>query len=62
MKIYRDDKKINRNAKIGQFTTFGGLIVLAGGMWITFSKPDWITAAWACLLLGSYANWEKPVI
>ncbi len=52
MKIFRDDKKITRNARIGQFTTFGGLVVLGGGMWITFSKPDWIGPAWACLLIG----------
>lgn len=55
MKIFKDDKKITRNARIGQFTTLGGLIVLGIGMFITFSYPEnptMVAPAWACLLAG----------
>lgn len=55
MKIFRDDKKISRNSRIGQITTLGGLIVLGIGMYITFTYPDnaeMVAPAWACLLIG----------
>ena len=52
MKIYKDEKRITRSARIGQITTFGGLIVLGLGMYLTFTYPEQVTAAWGCLLAG----------
>jgi hypothetical protein len=52
MKIVRNDKLINRNSKIGQFTSLGALLVLGAGMYISFTKPEWFTYSLIALLLG----------
>ena len=39
MNIYTNEKLVKRNARIAQFSMFGGLAVLAGGMIISFRDP-----------------------
>jgi hypothetical protein len=39
MKIIKNEKLIKRNGLIGQWTSIGALVVLAGGMWLSFSNP-----------------------
>lgn len=52
MKIIRNEKLISRNAKIGQYTSLAALISLAGGMFISFTRPDLITWSLIALLAG----------
>ena len=52
MKIIKNEKLIQRNGKIGQAVSLGALIVLGIGMYISFSKPEWITYSVICLILG----------
>jgi len=52
MKIIKNEKLINRNSKIGQFTSLGALVVLGIGMYISFTKPDLFVWAVGALLLG----------
>ncbi len=52
MKIIKNDKLIERNGKIGQWTSLAALIMLGGGMYISFTKPEWFTYSVLCLLLG----------
>ena len=39
MKIIKNEKLIKRNGIIGQWTSIGALIVLGGGMYLSFSNP-----------------------
>ncbi|MFN2174774.1 MAG: hypothetical protein ACK2U3_02320 [Anaerolineales bacterium] len=52
MNIYRNENLINRNAKIAQFTLFGGLLVLAGGMYLSFRYPDQFYYSLSALVFG----------
>lgn len=52
MKILVNEKTIRRNAKIGQYTTLGSLIILASGMGITFFYPTQVTYSFLALLIG----------
>lgn len=52
MKIIKNEKLIKRNAKIGQYTSMGALVVLAAGMYISFTKPDLFVWAVGALLVG----------
>lgn len=52
MKISINENLINRNARIGRYAGLLGLIILAGGAYISFTKPDLIGLAWAALFLG----------
>jgi hypothetical protein len=52
MKININENLINRNARIGRYAGLLGLIILAGGAYISFTKPDMIGLAWAALFLG----------
>ncbi|MCE9647841.1 MAG: hypothetical protein K8S20_17745 [Chloroflexi bacterium] len=52
MKIIKNDKLIERNGKIGQWTSLGALVVLGGGMFISFSKPELFTYSIICLVIG----------
>ena len=39
--IYVNEKTVvRRNGRIGQFAMLAGLVVLAGGMYISFAAPD----------------------
>jgi hypothetical protein len=52
MKLIVNDKLIKRNARLGQVATVVGLVVLIGGMLITFRYPQIAYLAWVALLLG----------
>lgn len=52
MKIIKNEKLIERNGKIGQWTSLGALLVLGAGMYISFSKPEWFTYSIICLVVG----------
>lgn len=52
MKIIKNEKLIKRNAKIGQYTSLGALVVLGIGMYISFTKPDLFIWALVALLAG----------
>ena len=52
MKIIKNEKLIARNGKIGQYTSLGALLVLAAGMYISFTKPDLFIYSVVCLLVG----------
>jgi len=40
MKIIKNEKLIKRNSIIGQWTSIGALVVLGGGMYLSFSNPS----------------------
>lgn len=52
MKDYRNDKLIKRNSRIGQITTISGILILVGGMIITFRNPNFAGLAWIALAVG----------
>lgn len=52
MKILTNEKVIRRNAKIGQFTSLGALLILAGGMYVSFVYPTQLSISFLALLLG----------
>ena len=52
MKIIKNEKLITRNGKIGQYTSLAALIVLGGGMYISFSRPELFTYSVVCLVSG----------
>ena len=52
MKIIKNEKLIERNGKIGQYTSLGALVVLGLGMYISFSKPELFTYSIVCLAVG----------
>jgi hypothetical protein len=53
MKILTNDKLIKRNKKIGQYTTIASLVVLAGGLYLSFrSSTDMISLSLVALIIG----------
>jgi hypothetical protein len=52
MKSVTNLKLIKRNAKIGQYTSFGALVVLGIGLFITFKYPNAFQYSLAALLVG----------
>jgi hypothetical protein len=52
MRIITNEKMIKRNATIGRFASLIGLVILAGGMFISFRYPERISFAWGALLFG----------
>ncbi len=52
MKTIKNDKLINRNSKIGQWTSLAALVVLGLGMYISFTRTDLFVWAVAALLVG----------
>jgi hypothetical protein len=52
MKTITNDKLVNRNAKIGQYTSYGALVILGIGLYITFKWPDKFAYSLAALLIG----------
>jgi O-antigen ligase len=52
MDITTNERLIKRNARIGQITSIVGLVVLAGGMFISFTKPELFTFSLIALLVG----------
>jgi hypothetical protein len=52
MNINRNDPLIKRNARIGQLTMFVALVVLAGGMFVSFQYPEQANWSFLALLVG----------
>jgi hypothetical protein len=52
MEIATNDRLIHRNARIGQITSIVGLLVLAGGMFISFTRPEYFSISLVALLVG----------
>jgi len=52
MKIIKNEKLIQRNSKIGQFTSLASLAVLGIGMYISFQKPEYFYYSFGSLILG----------
>ena len=52
MKIIKNENLIARNGKIGQYVSLGALVVLGGGMWLSFSRPELFTYSLICLFVG----------
>jgi hypothetical protein len=56
MKIVTNDRLIKRNAKIGQYTSLGALVVLGIGLYITFKYPTYFAYSLAALLIGFFMS------
>jgi len=56
MKIVTNSKLVRRNAKIGQYTSLGALVVLGIGLYITFTMPDKFSYSLMALLLGFFMS------
>lgn len=52
MKIVTNDKLIKRNKKIGQILTGASLVILAGGLIISFRYPELVLVSWGALIFG----------
>ncbi|HZD56082.1 MAG TPA: hypothetical protein VE136_05135 [Anaerolineales bacterium] len=52
MEIITNERLVRRNARIGQATSIVGLLVLAGGMYISFTQPQLFGLSLAALLVG----------
>jgi hypothetical protein len=52
MNIIRNEKLIKRNSLIARITMFGGLIVLAGGLFISFGRADLFWLSTVALVVG----------
>jgi hypothetical protein len=56
MKTVKNEKLIKRNAKIGQYTSMGSLVVLGIGLYITFKYPDKFAFSLGALLIGFFLS------
>ncbi len=52
MKIIKNEKLINRNARISSIITLTSLVILGWGMYITFREPEKINLSIIALLVG----------
>ena len=52
MKIIKNEKLIKRNATIGNWTSVAALVILAGGMYISFRRTDLFVYSLLALLVG----------
>jgi len=52
MNIYRNERMIARNSRIGKISMVAGLAVLGGGMFISFRYPEQFNLSLVALLLG----------
>jgi len=52
MKIIKNEKLIKRNSQIGQWTSLGALVILGGGMYLSFSKPQLFSYSLIALVVG----------
>lgn len=52
MFIVTNDKLVKRNRLIAQVTMIGGLVVLIGGMVVSFQMPEQISLSFGALLVG----------
>jgi hypothetical protein len=52
MRIIRNERRIKVSRSIGQYATMSGMVVLIGGLIISFAKPEWFTVTVGSLALG----------
>lgn len=52
MQIISNESLINRNARIGQIAMIAGLVVLLGGMYLSFTNPDNYIVSFGALIVG----------
>jgi len=52
MKVITNDKLVRRNRRLGQIATITGLVVLVGGMVISFRNPAYYGLSWIALFIG----------
>jgi len=52
MKIITNDRLIRRNSRLGQIASLAGLLILVGGMYVSFTQQELYGLAWVALLLG----------
>jgi hypothetical protein len=52
MRIITNVKLIKRNGRLGQLATITGLLVLVGGMYISFRYTEYAGFSWIALLVG----------
>ena len=52
MRIITNQKLIRRNAKLGQYTSLAGLVLLVAGLIISFTNQEQVGLSLAALLLG----------
>lgn len=52
MKVYKNERLISRNARIGQYTSIGALLILGAGMYISFQRQDLFLWSVAALVVG----------
>ncbi len=56
MKVVTNSKLVKRNAKIGQYTSLGALVILGVGLYISFKMPDKFAYSLGALLLGFFMS------
>ena len=56
MKVVTNSKLIKRNAKIGQYTSIGALVILGIGLYISFKMPDKFAYSLGALLVGFFMS------
>lgn len=56
MKIVSNSKLIRRNAKIGQYTSTGALVVLGIGLYLSFAKPNLFAYSLLALVVGFFLS------
>lgn len=52
MEVISNERLIRRNARIGQVSSIAGLLVLAGGMYISIARPQYFSLSMVALLVG----------
>ena len=52
MKIIKNETLIKRNAQIGSWTSLAALVVLGGGIYLSFTRPELFMYSLLALLLG----------
>ena len=52
MNIFTNEKIIKRNTQIARFSSLAGLVVLIGGMLVSFGKPELVSISFAALVAG----------
>jgi hypothetical protein len=52
MKVITDEKRIERNAKIGTWASLGGMAVLGIGLYLSLAQPRYLAVSMICLLAG----------
>jgi len=56
MKIVSNSKLIRRNAKIGQYTSTGALVILGIGLYLSFAKPNLFAYSLLALVVGFFLS------